>query len=85
MTSENTSDTNQAKALNKTDVMRWVSVKDELPNVNQYVIIYDGTSVKDFYYFNNLKEFRSFYEEDGIQPKNENVTHWMPLPKPPIA
>jgi hypothetical protein len=65
--------------------MRWVSVKDELPNVNQYVIIYDGISVKDFYYFNNLKEFRSFYEGNGIEPKNENVTHWMPLPQPPIA
>ena len=65
--------------------MRWISVQEELPIVNQNVIIFDGVSVKDFYYFNNLGEFRSFYEEEGIQPKNENVTHWMPLPVPPIA
>lgn len=72
-------------ALRKTDVMRWVCVNEELPTINQNVIIFDGVSVKDFYYFNNLQEFRSFYEEDGIQPINKNVTHWMSLPVPPIA
>ena len=71
--------------LPQSSVMRWVSVQEELPIVNQNVIVFDGVSVKDFYYFNNLGEFRSFYEEEGIQPKNENVTHWMPLPVPPIA
>ena len=71
--------------LPQSSVMRWISVQEELPIVNQNVIIFDGVSVKDFYYFNNLGEFRSFYEEEGIQPKNENVTHWMPLPVPPIA
>lgn len=71
--------------LTQSSVMRWVSVQEELPIVNQNVIVFDGVSVKDFYYFNNLGEFRSFYEEEGIQPKNENVTHWMPLPVPPIA
>ena len=71
--------------LPQSSVMRWISVQEELPIVNQNVIVFDGVSVKDFYYFNNLGEFRSFYEEEGIQPKNENVTHWMPLPVPPIA
>lgn len=71
--------------LPQSSVMRWVSVQEELPIVNQNVIVFDGVSVKDFYYFNNLGEFRSFYEEEGIQHKNENVTHWMPLPVPPIA
>ena len=71
--------------LPQSSVMRWVSVQEELPIVNQNVIVFDGVSVQDFYYFNNLGEFRSFYEEEGIQPKNENVTHWMPLPVPPIA
>ena len=71
--------------LPQSSVMRWISVQEELPIVNQNVIIFDGVSVKDFYYFNNLGEFRSFYEEEGIQSKNENVTHWMPLPVPPIA
>ena len=69
--------------LPQSSVMRWISVQEELPIVNQNVIIFDGVSVKDFYYFNNLGEFRSFYEEEGIQSKNENVTHWMPLPEPP--
>ena len=71
--------------LPQSSVMRWISVQEELPIVNQNVIIFDSVSVKDFYYFNNLGEFRSFYEEEGIQSKNENVTHWMPLPVPPIA
>ena len=71
--------------LPQSSVMRWISVQEELPIVNQNVIVFDGVSVKDFYYFNNLGEFRSFYEEEGIQSKNENVTHWMPLPVPPIA
>ena len=52
--------------LPQSSVMRWISVQGELPIVNQNVIIFDGVSVKDFYYFNNLGEFRSFYEEEGI-------------------
>lgn len=64
---------------NKTDIMHWVSVKDGLPKENQCVIIFDGEGVKDFYYYNNLGEFRDF----STQSKNNEVTHWMPLPKPP--
>lgn len=75
----------QKKALNKTDVMRWVSINEKLPNIGQSVIIYDGISVKDFYYYNNLGQFREFNHTDGIQLYNKNVTHWMPLPSAPIA
>jgi hypothetical protein len=75
------SDNIEKEELNQNNVMRWFSVQEKTPLINQNVIIFDGQSVKDFYYFNNLKFFIDF----SSQEKNKNVTHWMPLPSPPIS
>jgi hypothetical protein len=68
---------------NQPQLGEWIKVGDGLPNANQYVIIYDGKSetpsVKDFFYYSNVKGFVSF----GTQEVNNFVTHWMPLPAPP--
>ena len=68
--------------------MEWISVKDELPKVCQWVlVVYTPNNVRqartEMAY---LAEFfgRKFWylTEIGID-SFEKVTHWMPLPEPP--
>lgn len=61
-------------------VMEWIDVKDRLPEHTTYVLIhfiYDGESYVD----------KGAYYPDGkwidCDYDYVNVTHWMPLPKPP--
>lgn len=61
--------------------MDWISVKDKLPEKDIIVLAFDGTYIETMQYW---------YDEEGKQiwfsppaPPKDNVTHWMPLPKPP--
>lgn len=56
----------------------WISVKDELPAIGEPVLVFDDASDMMF----------GFMSSDGywLETGSElpcNVTHWMPLPKPP--
>lgn len=58
--------------------MKWISVKDELPAIGEPVLVFDDASDMMF----------GFMSSDGywLETGSElpcNVTHWMPLPKPP--
>lgn len=65
--------------------MEWISVKDRLPENNEYILLYDSSLglvyegkllPGDFYYSQ-----RAGYSKDigdGCE-----ITHWLPLPKPP--
>lgn len=74
--------------------MEWISVKDRLPEKEGDYLVY--TYVEDQYVcrFSNINyhkrkpvmEFRvncecCYAEDDDF--KSSDVTHWMPLPKPP--
>ncbi len=66
--------------------MEWVSVEDKLPPFKEKeYIVTDGDNV-DVYWW---KHFRSFGRKqewcwnDRDEFFDFNVTHWMPLPKPP--
>ena len=59
----------------------WISVKDRLPEKTGSLIVFcDGISDCG-YYFHDTKDFDADGMADG---GNEIVTHWMPLPEPPI-
>jgi Protein of unknown function (DUF551) len=65
----------------------WISVKDRLPEIknrmSEHVLIldeYGQMSVKPFEIVNN--EIVVDWGEAGTRPLSD-VTHWMPLPKPP--
>jgi hypothetical protein len=68
--------------------MKWVSVKDELPNDNQIVIAFNNTK-----YFNAhilILGFAGgmFREIDknadiDMSTRYRQITHWRKLPKPP--
>ena len=60
----------------------WISVKDRLPERNQNVLI---TREKPFHTY-----LLTAFQRDGVFHSNQDaimlgkVTHWMPLPKPPV-
>ena len=80
-----------------TDVMRWVSVKESLPLNNDEVLIFVGGDIVQAYLKDGeWKGSRMVTDNmnDGfvndriicIQGGHfDFVTHWMPLPPPPIA
>lgn len=58
----------------------WISVEDRLPGHKQEVICYDGVDVFTGIEYSEKYGFQ--WLESGYEP--ENISHWMPLPKPPI-
>ena len=66
----------------KKDALKWISVKDRLPEVAWRVLVTDGTNVNFGYTL--------CFEIKGVSPwctlspvMPDKVTHWMPLPEPP--
>ena len=57
--------------------MKWISVKDRLPDVEMEVLVFDGYDIGTGY----LKEnYEWFLFSENLYIK---ITHWMPLPEPP--
>lgn len=74
--------------------MNWVSVNERLPEDGQGVLVYlavDGIFTRKGleigHYDTSEPHFSGgWWVGDGIWLDNENlVTHWMPLPPPPVA
>ena len=72
--------------------MEWISVKDKLPKINIYVLVYASdfhSSMKKTYCDDsiriaNLDEYDEWQDlDDDYWGCKMNVTHWMPLPEPP--
>ena len=71
----------------------WISVKDRLPEHNQRVLIFaegkeDFSTIIQISHIGNVGLFTSTPRWDWIAPfqyffTNYEITHWMPLPKPP--
>lgn len=62
--------------------MKWISVKEKLPNKNRRVLFYSKNKIIVLGFFSD----DGWTEEssEGICKLNyRNVTHWMPLPNPP--
>ena len=60
----------------------WISVKDRLPQVKgEYVLIYDShhRNIYKAWYVGDIDVWFS----NEYLPQFINITHWMPLPKPP--
>lgn len=60
----------------------WISVKNRLPEKDTAVLCYyDGYLDVMEYWYDEDNGKPVFYNPPS--PPSENVTHWMPLPKPP--
>lgn len=68
--------------------MRWIKVEDNLPEAEVPVIVFNKTTLNNPILVAKLSIFpdgkiwhEPIYEEWSLHL--EDVTHWMPLPKPP--
>lgn len=62
--------------------MEWISVKEKMPPCGELVIISTGLS----YGLRELTEHGDFYTEENIWDDfADEITHWMPLPEPPVS
>lgn len=65
-------------ALNQQD--RWISIEDEEPTFNTWVlIVVDGDVFMGFVYNRCVCD----YSKNGKWHEFRNITHWMPQPVPP--
>lgn len=75
--------------------MEWISVKDKLPEVDKEVLAYVKGFIdytKEYYYEVNISKLIKVecaygnikIDWDCTQTCNEKVSHWMPLPEPPM-
>lgn len=80
--------------------MKWISIADEMPEIDETVLVSDGESVCIGFYgtcteYNSEKFKRGFgdytgfcginFGYDGEAGPYPEVTHWMPLPEPPTG
>ncbi len=71
----------------------WIRVENEMPEEGQTVMCYNGMVCTGFYQSEYYPQERSkkgwnldISEEESttFSPERYNITHWMPLPEPPI-
>lgn len=65
--------------------MNWISVKDRLPELNIHVLVcFTGTMTG-----NKLMkvDYTLQYHNNDVEWKHTSggITHWMPLPEPPLT
>lgn len=78
----------EAAELLKAQEPGWISVKDRLPEeYGNYIAVVDGKATECTYSGPLIKGIITGWstcESDGMKwLRDEQVTHWMPLPEPP--
>ncbi len=64
-------------------VVRWISVKDRLPEKSGDVLVCSRGYCLPVTYSQRWKAFNASDYDDGTKHAINSVTHWMPLPEPP--
>lgn len=78
------------KALDE-HFLRWISVKEDLPKESNEVLVFNGNFITIGFY---RKDFK-IEDDQSVTPLPRKweyssvkidweITHWMPMPKPPI-
>jgi hypothetical protein len=73
--------------------MEWISIDDRMPNIfaGKFKVRLKNGNETNAYYYQDKLGWISFYghktshwwESTGHHKRLDDVTHWMPLPKPP--
>lgn len=69
----------------RSNEMDWLEVEKELPKDNKDKIVYSASRGVGFAWINSLKN-QWFFHDIGAVGRGyylKDITHWMPLPKPP--
>ena len=61
----------------------WISIANKPPDIGQDVLVYYGSFIGDLMYVYTYLGDGIWEDEYGYWQKDEPITHWMPLPKPP--
>ena len=66
-------------------VQEWISVNDKLPNDREWVLVWHTgyATPKKAKYKDDFAPFLPVFLIDGDNGNKGEVTHWIPLPKPP--
>lgn len=63
--------------------MKWISVKDRLPEEGDTVLVFNTSGGEDCLVTIAIKWPNEEWFLTEIETTSEEVTHWMPLPEPP--
>lgn len=69
------------KIENAPTIGAWIDVKNELPEKDGDYLIFNTDGAVWIYWYD--EEYKEWYDDNGYQ--TESVTHWMPLPEPPMG
>ena len=66
-------------------VQEWISVKEKLPNDREWVLVWHTgySTPKKAKHKDDCDPYLPIFILDGDKGLGGEVTHWMPLPKPP--
>lgn len=64
-------------------MMEWISVKDRLPKIGQWVLICTPVRGEHLIEIATLDVIKGFINPQMGYGSFKNVTHWMTLPEPP--
>ena len=63
----------------------WRRVEDELPRNSRAVLTFGSHASPVVGFYNDIwKKWFSYVDREGDDGYMDEVTHWMPLPKPPV-
>lgn len=62
--------------------MEWIPITDKMPEENQWAFFYFGLQ-KPMVGIYKTNTFLCIEDGEFWSVKNDEITHWMPLPEPP--
>ena len=63
--------------------MKWIKCKDKFPQKGQKVLVFYDNSCMTAVYGRDHEGNYKFYPDDDSNCDDEDITHWMTLPKDP--
>lgn len=67
----------------KTVKNEWISVKEALPEKNEWILAFNKKDMRVCWFDVSNTDYVFMIGMDS-ETQFRNVTHWMPLPKPPV-
>jgi len=65
---------------------KWISVEDEMPKPMEYILVCfkDSSNIDMGYIYDYRNGELSWSSNNYNAPGWEDITHWQPLPEPPL-